>query len=208
LISFNHQTIAPLTEDHIYEDRHLFALIAEGDEEAFATLFNKYIEVLKPFSFSITKNETAAEEMVQETFIRIWLNRDKLAEIENPHSWIFTIASRESIGYLRKKLLDDKLKQNVAKVSEAAPDVVTEAIKLKELKELVHKAVEELSPQRKRIFKMSRNEGMKIAEIAAALDIAPSTVKNILVTSTKQIREYLNARGHMLGALLVLLFPK
>jgi RNA polymerase sigma-70 factor (ECF subfamily) len=197
-----------LTQDRIYEDRQLFALIAEGDEEAFGLLFNKYIEVLKPFAFSITKNEMAAEEMVQETFIRIWLNRDKLAGIENPHSWIFTIACRESIGYLRKKVLDEKLRQNVAKVSGAAPDAVTEEISLKELKALVHEAVEELSPQRKRIFKMSRNEGMKIAEIAGALNIAPSTVKNILVTSTKQVREYLNARGHMLGALLILLFRK
>jgi RNA polymerase sigma-70 factor (ECF subfamily) len=198
-----------LTQDPIYDDdRHLFALIAEGDEEAFAMLFRKYIEVLQPFALSITKNETAAEEMVQETFIRIWLNRDKLTGIENPHGWIFTIVSRESIGYLRKKLLDEKLMRNVARVSGGAPDVISEEIRLRELKELVHEAVEQLSPQRKRVFKMSRNEGMKIAEIAEALDIAPSTVKNIIVTSTRQIREYLNARGHMLGALLILLFRK
>lgn len=201
------QTIA-LTQDRIYEDRQLFALIAEGDEEAFGTLFNNYIEVLKPFAFSITKNEIAAEEMVQETFIRIWLNRDKLPEIENPRSWIFTIASRESIGYLRKKVLEEKVKKNVAKASGAAPDVVAQEIGLRELKALVHEAIERLSPQRKRIFKMSRNEGMKIAEIAEALQIAPSTVKNILVTSTKQIREYLNSKGHMLGALLILLLRK
>lgn len=183
-------------------------MIAEGDEQAFATLFNKYITILQPFAFSITKNEAAAEEMVQETFIRIWLNRDKLPEIDNPHSWIFTIASRESIAYLRKKVLDEKLIKNVAKVSSQSPDVVTEEIGLRELKKMMHDAIEALSPQRKRVFKMSRNEGMKIVEIAEALDIAPSTVKNILVTSTRQVREYLNSKGHMLGALLILLFRK
>jgi RNA polymerase sigma-70 factor (ECF subfamily) len=191
-----------------YTDKQLFLLIAEGDEEAFGILFNRYIEILQPFAFSITKSNAAAEEMVQETFIRIWLNRDKLTGIDNPQAWILTIASRESIGWLRKKGRDERLAKHVSKTQASSSDVTIEELRLNELKSLVNEAVELLPPQRKRIFKMSREEGMKIQEIAEALDLSVATVKNVLTTCTKQIREYLNSKGQMLGALVVILaFP-
>ena len=67
--------------------------IAEGDESAFTDLFNHYYPALRPFIWKFTGSQTDSEEILQETFIRIWLNRDKLPEIDNMRNWIFTIAA-------------------------------------------------------------------------------------------------------------------
>ena len=188
----------------LYADKELFLLISEGDEAAFGHLFNRYIEILHPFITTFTKSTVATREMIQETFIRVWLNRDKLSSIENPRAWIFTIASRECIAGLRKKLADQKLVQNLAKEVAPPEDATSQRLGLKELQQMIHEAVEQFPPQRKRIYYMSREQGMKIRDIAQALDISPNTVKNVLVTCLKAIREYLESKGYLLGALLCL----
>ena len=64
------------------DPRILFRLTAEGDEKAFTDLFNLFLPKLYPFILKLTRSESVVEEIIQETFIKVWLNRDKLAEIE------------------------------------------------------------------------------------------------------------------------------
>lgn len=89
------------------------------------------------------------------------------------------------------------------------PDLNTiQTIRINEIKKLVAQAVAQLSEQRKRIYLLSRNEGMTIPEIALALQISPNTVKNALVISLKQIREYLARHGYTLSVLAILFLKK
>src|SRR5258706_4910255 len=90
------------------EEEELKRRIAEGDEGAFARLFHQYYNLLRPFVWKFTRRETDAEEILQETFIRVWLNRDKITGIENLRGWIFTIASRICLTHIRKTLNDQK----------------------------------------------------------------------------------------------------
>jgi len=153
----------------LYADKELFLLISEGDEAAFGHLFNRYIEILHPFITTFTKSTVATREMIQETFIRVWLNRDKLPAVESPRAWIFTIASRECIAGLRKKLADQKLAQVISKEMTPPEDATFQRLGLKELEQMIHEVVEQFPPQRKRIYYMSREQGMKIRDIAQAL---------------------------------------
>jgi len=78
-----------------YTDSQLFSRIAAGDEEAFATLFHRYTPQLSPFLVSIVKSEADAREILQETFLKCWLNRDKLDGVDNPGAWLNTVACVE-----------------------------------------------------------------------------------------------------------------
>jgi RNA polymerase sigma-70 factor (ECF subfamily) len=193
-----------LKEYASYDDKALFLLIADGDETAFGELFNRYISILQPFAMSFTKSATAAEEMVQDTFIKVWLNRDKLPDIDNPKGWIMTITSRECISFLRKLKSEARLMERVSKLETGDGNTTHDQIGVKELKEMIHEAVEQFPPQRKKIYKMSREEGLKHGEIADALGISVNTVKNVLVTNLKAIRAFLESKGQHLGALLIL----
>ena len=184
------------------DTKQLFMQVAEGDERAFETLFNAFLPKLYPFIIKFIKSEPAAQEILQETFIRVWLSRDKLSEIDNPGGWLYKVASNECYSYLRKSILNNKFLNPIT----FEPDPVNttqETFSLKELNRVIGEAINKLPAQRKKIYRMSRDEGMSIPEIASVLNLSPNTVKNALVTSLKFIREYLVKYGIIFFLLLL-----
>lgn len=190
-----------MTSEGNNNEQLLLKQIAEGDEQAFAVLFYRYLPVLQPFALKFTKSADAAEEIIQDTFLRVWLNRDKIEGVENVKAWLYRYASNECLNYLRKALNQAKAIDNMEIDHPKQSNITTETINLNDINALVTEAVDKLPQQRKKIYQMSRNEGMNIPEIAEALDLSPNTVKNALVISLKTIREYLNKHGVVLSTL-------
>lgn len=181
-----------------HNEQNLFSRITEGDEAAFGILFNSSIALLHPFIISLVKTEDAAREIIQEAFMRVWLHREKLAEIENPGGWLYRVASNECYTYLRKQARENKLVFDAAATHTSNKVYVPQQLELKDLKKSIAEAVNLLPPKRKRIYQLSRNECLKIDEIAAHLNLSTSTVKNALVFALKFIREHLVKKGHLL----------
>jgi len=176
------------------DEKQLFIQVSNGDEKAFGSLFNTFLPKIYPSIIKFTKSETAAQEIIQETFIRVWLSRDKLSEIDNPGGWLYKVATNECYSYLRKSVLNNNF-FNPITVEPNPVNTTQESFALKELNQLIDKAINQLPAQRKRIYRMSRDEGKSIPEIAAILNISPNTVKNALVAALKFIREYLVKYG-------------
>ena len=170
--------------------------IAHGDETAFGILFHAYLPTLQPFLLKLTHSAADTEEVLQETFVRLWMARDKLVDVQNLNAWVFTVASNECYKYLRRK----NLRREGLHALDAHGDEQTtlHTIHFHEVNRLIGEAVRLLPAQRRRIYKMSRDEGLRIPEIADALHLSPNTVKNVLVTSLRFIRQYLEAHGHPL----------
>ena len=148
----------------------------------------------------LTRSAEDTEEVIQETFIRLWMSRDKLVDVQTPHAWIYTIAANECYKYLKKRSSREHGLTDLtrADTGSAGDQSVLHALQLKEMNRLIREAVNQLPQRRRRIYQMSRDEGMKIPEIAAMLRISPNTVKNTLVSSLGFIRKYLVAKGHEL----------
>jgi RNA polymerase sigma factor (sigma-70 family) len=192
---------------HFFEDEKQAMLqrIAEGDEDVFTRLFQHYYTLLRPFVWKFTQSAADTEEILQETLIRVWLSRDKLPGIDNLHSWIFTIASRQCLSAMRVNLSNRKKmvaleQRETTKVIETPAD----SAQVAELTRLVGEAVSQMPPQRQRIYRMSREEGLKPAAIAVILSLSVHTVKNVLVTALKEIRDQLTAAGHLVSFLYIL----
>lgn len=187
-----------------YENKELIGRIADGDEQAFALLYYEILPVLHNFLFKMLKSETAVQDAVQEAFIRIWMNRDKLPAVEHPRAWMAKVALNECYRLLRKQA---RLKEMETVLSGDDPperDQTTDRIALAETKRLINSAISELPERRKLIFKMSREQGMKIPEIAAALGLSSGYVKNALVLALQQLRKRLTEEGRILLILLIL----
>jgi len=181
--------------------------ISDGDEKAFAILFNHYYPLIRPFVWKFTQSARDTEEILQETFIKIWLHRYKMTEIGHLRAWIFKIASRECLYILRKNL---HYRQKMAALQQESgivnlEETPAELVQVAEISRIVQKAVAQMPVQRKRIYQMSRDEGMKPGEIAEALSLSVSTVKNVLSTSLKYIRDRLVAAGHFFLLVCLLL---
>ena len=182
------------------KEKELFISIAEGNEAAFRELFHLYMPQLYPMILKVTKVENAAEDILQETFLKLWISRDKLAEIENPRAWILRIAYFQAFTFLRKKAIHQKAVDRLS--DKAQLDLLRsdteETIAFSSLQTLVRQAVASLPRQPKKIYQLSREEGLKIPEIAEQLNLSEQTVKNTLSRSLKLIREYVIRAGHVL----------
>lgn len=185
-----------MKNNQLHNEKLLLQYVSEGDENAFRELYHFYCEELRPLIRRYADSGIDMQEILQETFFKVWMNRDKLPEIENFRAWVFKIASREYLFMLRKKLNYNK-RLDAYSVSGAAntPSTPFEVAHLQEIKRTVNQAIDQLSPQRRTIYEMSRKQGLKIEEIATQLSISPQTVKNVLHTVLKLIRDHLVSAG-------------
>ncbi len=183
-------------------DEILIKRIAAGDEQAFSVLFLSYISVLQSFALKFTRSEHAAEEIIQDAFVRIWLNRDKLEHVENVKAYLYKYVSNECLSYIRKKSREEKVIDLFKNRQTDSDNVTMDSIYLNEINRIVRTAVTQLPDQRRKIYELSRGEGKTIPEIAELLKISPNTVKNALVIALKAIREHLNQHGIVLSLLV------
>lgn len=200
------QLMSPLSEHAAHTEKELFYAIAENDESAFRQLFHLYFPQLYPQIFKVTKAENVTEDIVQETFLKIWINRDRLTEIENPRAWILRIAYFQAFTFLRKKATHQKAVNHIAdKLKEEEEYSETEeTVVFRNLQTSVRKAIQQLPAQQKKIYRLSREQGLKNKEIAAQLNLSEQSVKNTLVRALKFIREEVEKAGHVIFSLLFL----
>ncbi len=196
-----------LPDPAIQLEKELFHQVADGDELAFEQLFHLYLPRVHRLVFQVIHSEDAVKDIVQEVFLQLWLGRDKLPAVDNPTAWIFRIAYNLSFRYLKKQAAREKTSALAAGASNNAAfsNDTEEAVNLSEISRLIGMAVGALPPQSRRIFQMSRLEGMKPAEIAATLNISVQGVRNTLTRSGRFIRDYLVQQGIVIPLFLLFL---
>ena len=190
-----------------HEELKLFKLIAEGNESAFSEVFHEYNSRLFMVVLKITKSESEAEEIIQNVFLKLWLNRHKLHEIENPGAWLYKVASNLALSFLRTKATQLRHEKVLQCRQLNQQDDIQLQLEAKEIKNLVSTAIEGLPPGRREVYILSRHEGLNRMEIASRLGITESTVKNQLGSALKFIQQYINQRnGVSLPVIVLLLF--
>src|ERR1700748_390546 len=172
--------------------------ISEGDETAFAVLFRELVPALQPAIRRNIGSEDGVNEVIQETFIRVWMNRDKLPGLEKPIHWIYRVAFNECYTWLRKEAVWEKHAVQMQSLA-AAPERAHDRVVAGETRELIARAISQLTPQRRLIFQLHRDEGLPTAEIAARLRLSHSHVRNSLSEALRFIREYLIASGKVMS---------
>lgn len=184
-------------------EQQLFRRVSEGDRNAFRLVFDLYNGRLTTFIYRLTKSETIAAELVQDIFVKLWVRRSQLADLNNAQAYLFTMASNRTIDHLRKVSAESRMLDELWARVEHLNEATEETYNAKECNDLINKAVVQLSPQKQKIFRLSRYEGLKHEEIADYLNLSKSTVKNHLVETLRHIRSYLH---HSETLLLVFIY--
>lgn len=165
--------------------------IASGDELAFRKAFNAFAERLTGFAYSITKNKEAAIEILDEVFVKIWKNKQRLAEIENLTTYLYTATKNTSLNYLSQKASYYKTQPfdfiNIELREDDRPD---QQLISAEIFAKIRHAVETLPPKCKMIFKLVREDGLKYKEVAEILNISENTVDAQMVIAVKRIAQH------------------
>lgn len=163
--------------------------VSQGDEAAFAQLFNTYQNRLGAFVMQLTGSRPMAEEIVQEIFIRIWEKREKLSQVEHFHSYLYAVARNYSLSFL-KKLGRELARKQAWELSVVEAQDQEEDTTIKNYRRIIDEAISELPSQRQKVYLLSRDEGLRQAEIAERMAISLETVKKHMVLALRSIRNY------------------
>lgn len=171
----------------------LLALVAKGDQRAFARLFDAYYRKLGDYVFKMTESLEVTEEIVQDVFVKIWLKRETLPTLDNFTYYLFILSKNQTLNHLRKSA-NDKVRQiEWLKEFENEIDSPDNDVQIEEFRVLLEIAVDKLPPQQKKVYKMSREDRIKHDEIAKQLGLSPETVKKHIKLALKFIKNELSS---------------
>ncbi|MBB4038179.1 RNA polymerase sigma-70 factor (ECF subfamily) [Dysgonomonas hofstadii] len=165
----------------------LLKALSLGDRNAFRTVFLNYFPKVKGFIAHLLKNTVIAEDLSQEIFINIWESKETLTAIRSFDAYIYRMAKNAVINQIKRDLYHNEyIKYETAKSEDFS---LEEEIFAKEIRLLIDLTVTKMPDQRRRIYNMSRVEGLKNDEIAEKLHISKKTVENHLNMALKEIRK-------------------
>jgi len=173
------------------DDAQLIRRIQTGENEAFRQLYYKYVDKVYYFSLRYLRNKEDAEGLTQEIFIKLWEMRDKLKPDLSLNSYIFTIAKNTIFNKNRKKINENSYKEYLKHHMDQVYDKTENDVILNEVRNWINKAVDELPPQRKHIFQLSRFEGLSYKEISTRLNLSERTVESHIRLALRAIRSTL-----------------
>lgn len=159
-----------------------------GDESAFRLIFDQNFKKLYTFCYRLLKNKEQAEEVVNDTFLNVWINRGRLNEELSIAPYLYTISRRLALNTLRQIATSQKAVDQLWLNMEKISNDTEEAVLLSDLQRFTDSALIHLPPQQQLIFKMSRYEGLNYDEIALKLNLSRNTVKNHLVAALKTLK--------------------
>ena len=177
--------------DPNHSDQELLQGLVTGCERSFEVLFKKYHGYLYHYSFRVFRDRCTADEIVHQTFIKIWDGKEKLANIKSIKSYLYAVNRSLVVDELRSISRDKRLAERLAHRIVSSHNAVEEDVIYHDLQEIAQQAIEQLPPKRKQIFKLSRQHGFTHKEIARRLNISENTVKVSVHRSLQQIRDYL-----------------
>ena len=169
----------------------LIRAFKKGDSRAFEKLFQEYHKKLYAFLFHLLHSKEDAEEIVQDTFIKVWEKREDFIDGYSFDSFLFTIAKNAFLNLNRKKINRVVFEDHLNFLEEISPGGTDDYIIFKETKEIINTIIEGLPPKRKEIFLLRKIEGLSRKEIAEKLDISVITVDNQLMKANIYLKDQL-----------------
>lgn len=193
-----------MIKEKLHNETAILKKVANGDERAFRLLFDHYRNGIFTFAFNLFGSEVMAEELVQETFVKVWLARRSLPEVNDFASWVFIFCRNSSYNILKRIARERRLALELRDKQEIG-DLTHDTIIYNELRGLLQQAIDNLPPQQKRVYIMSRENGLKREEIASKLNLSPETVKAHLALAMRYIKAFLSRYDNTLLPLFFLL---
>jgi len=181
-------------EQSITPEKELLLKVAKGDEGSFRILFDRYKNKIYSLSMYLTHSEFISEEITQEVFMKIWVMREQLEDVEFFNAYLRTIASHTASNYLKRLANEKVILQKIANERLHISEATEETIIYNEYQAILELAIQKLPPQQKKVYLLSQHEGIKQDEIARMMNLSPYTVKEYMKNALSSIRKFVGER--------------
>ena len=169
--------------------QYLQQQIACDDQQAYKVLFTALYPYLYPFALALVKTKEPAEEVVSDVFIKVWEKRKELPKIENLRLYLYVTTRHIALNYLDKQKrkptrpLDGFQQAELISVHLDPEQLLITA----DMMAMLRKAIDQLPPKCKVIFKLVKEDGLKYREVAEILGISVKTVENQLAIALHKL---------------------
>ena len=187
--------------DTLMDEREVVLRLIDGDEEAFCELYAAYKNRLLYFALKFVKSHEFAEDIFQDAFTVVWQTRRFINPEASFSSYLYTIVRNRILNQLRDMANEDQLKEQILSQAIDSTNETNNHILLNDLKEIIARALEQLTPRQREVFKMSRELQMSHKEIAEKLQIPVRTVEDHIYKTLTELHKVL------MFVILPVLFP-
>lgn len=171
-------------------DSQLLKRASNGEQDAFRQLYDRYRPMVYSYALKITRSVELAEDIVHDVFLKLWDSDG--GEIENEPGYIRVVTRNYTLSVLRKQIVEQRNVSNIA-IQQPISDLCTdETISYHDTQSVLLNAISQLSPQRKEVFLLCREEGLKYNEVAERMNLSPLTVKTHMQHALRFLRAYMS----------------
>lgn len=175
-----------------YDENRILELVAQGSEYAFTELFSRYRAKVYTVAFRFLRSQTAAEEVVQDVFLKCWLKRETLVGVRHFDAYL-KIVTRNTVLNRFRKLANEAAAQEELGRRETTVSDTDHRVQEHQYREIIQAALGQLPPQQREVYRLAREEGLSHEAIAARMQISTVTVKSHMARALQSIRRYLNS---------------
>jgi len=187
------------------KENMLLEQVAKGDEFAFRKLYDERHQHVYAFAFFLTRSAVLAEEVTQEIFIKLWIHREELLEILNFDAWFMTLVRNQSYRFLNRLARERLFLQKMTQKEEKRVNFTEQSVVFHEYERLLNEALSRLPSQQRKVFMLSRQEGLKHEDIAHRMGLSIHTVKNHMKAALRSVRVFMEEYSLILVAVISLL---
>lgn len=189
----------------LHNEKELLRQIAQGDRGAFQVLYTAYFPTVQHYVSLFEPSKNSLGDLTQDVFVRVWMKRAHLEKVEAFKSYLFMITRNVVFNYLRALKMAQRIKSLEDSQEMLGSNQMESDILFRQYYQMAHEAIELLPPGRRKVLKMSIEDGLSLDEIASELNISRSGVKKQLYAATAFVRQYLQERGEISLLLFVFL---
>ena len=197
MVARNFRYFVPVMFSSAYDEKDLLQQVSEGSEAAFRELFYRYADRLGNYVLRLTQSKTHAEEIVQDVFLKIWISREALSDVDNFNVYLFVISRNQTLNAMRKVIRlkgyqkEWERNQAAAPVENSQKPVEEEGLYAEGL---INSAVDQLPSQQRKVWLLSRKDGLTHPQIATAMGISRETVKKYIMHANQSIARFIRSR--------------
>lgn len=159
-------------------------------EHHFESMFKTHFLGLYAYACTILRDEAAAEEIVQQLFVRLWERRERIQIDRSMQSYLYRSVYNESMNQLKQREL--RRRHEMYTLAQGEPEYTdTDSVSYRELQHRLNEALNQLPEQCRTIFQLSRFEDLKYREIAERLNLSVKTVENQMGKALRMMRSEL-----------------
>jgi RNA polymerase sigma-70 factor (ECF subfamily) len=184
------------------DSEFLIRQLKKGEESAYEMLFKEYYQMLVIFANKYLYDIEASKELVQDLFVYIYEKREKIEINSSLKSYLFRSVHNRSLNLINSERIRNKYAEHISRTIDLDENTIEKQMNHSELEHAIYRAIGDLPPKCRDIFKLNRFEGMSNSEIAEKLKLSKRTVETQISKALKILRVKLEPYS----AALILIF--